>query len=300
MIVMDIISMRDLNKKEIDAIFKRAEEIEKGEYKERKGIVATAFFEASTRTKLSFQSAAERLSMKVVDFVPEVSSLIKGESFSDTVKILDNYADILIIRHPKEGSARLAAKLAKKPVINGGDGTNEHPTQALIDLYTIKKENGSIAGCNIVLFGDLKHARTMHSLLYGLAMFGANITLIASKGMEPNREIIDEIQNKFGAKISERNELNFTNADVVYVTRVQEERFADKYEAKKIREQFRLKLADLANAKKNAIVLHPLPRIDEISPDVDKSSHARYFEQAANAVPVRMAIIEYCLGADNK
>ncbi len=296
MISMDIISMRELDKKTIESIFERAGKIEKGDYKEREGIVATAFFEASTRTKLSFQSAAERLGMKVVDFNPETSSLAKGESFSDTVRMLDNYADAIVVRHPKDGSARLAAKLAKHPVINGGDGANEHPTQALIDLYTIRKEKARIAGLNVVLFGDLKHARAMHSLLYGLAMFGANITLIAPKGMEPGREIIEEIRGRFKARVSERGEPDFTDADVIYVTRVQEERFADKYEAKKVKERFRLELHDLADAKKDAIVLHPLPKIDEIGADVDRSRHAKYFEQAANAVPVRMAIIEYCLG----
>lgn len=296
MISMDIISMRDLDKKTIESIFERTEKIEKGEFKERKGIAATAFFESSTRTKLSFQSAASRLGMKIVDFAPETSSLAKGESFSDTVRMLDNYGDVIVIRHPKEGSARLAAKLAKKPVINGGDGANEHPTQALIDLYTIRKEKGKIAGLNIVFFGDLKHARTMHSLLYGLAMFGANITLIAPKGLEASADVVEEVRAKFKAKIVEKSEPDFTNADVVYAGRVQEERFADKYEAKKIKEQFRLTLADLKDAKKDVIVLHPLPKIDEISNDVDRSRHAKYFEQAANAVPVRMALIEYCLG----
>ncbi|VVB97932.1 Aspartate carbamoyltransferase [uncultured archaeon] len=209
--------------------------------------------------------------------------------------MLDNYADVIVIRHPREGSAKLAAKLASHPVINGGDGANEHPTQALMDLYTIRKEKGKIAGLNIVLFGDLKHARAMHSLLYGLAMFGANITLISPKGMEPSREIIDEITRKFKARVSEKTELDFAGADVIYVTRVQEERFADKYEAKKVKEQFRLELPALENAKKDVIVLHPLPKIDEISAEVDRSRHARYFGQAANAVPVRMAVIDYCM-----
>lgn len=295
LIPMDLVTMRELDKKTIEAIFERAGEIEKGKVRERKGILATAFFEPSTRTKLSFQSAAVRLGMKVVDFAPETSSLVKGENFSDTVRMLDNYADVMVVRHPKEGSTRLAAKLAKHAVINGGDGANQHPTQALIDLYTIKKEKGKIRGLGVVLFGDLKHARTMHSLLYGLAMFGAEITLIAPKGLEPAREIIKEIEEKFNAKIRQRSGPDFSGADVIYATRVQEERFADKYEAKKIKEQFRLTAEYLGTAKKDAIVLHPLPKLDEISTEVDRSKNAKYFEQAANAVPVRMAIIEYCL-----
>ena len=209
--------------------------------------------------------------------------------------MFDNYADAIVVRHPREGSARLAAKLARHPVINGGDGANEHPTQALIDLYTIQKEKGKLEGLSVVLFGDLKHARAMHSLIYGLAMFGAKIRMIAPQGLEVSQDILEEIREKFGAKVQLGNEPDFSNADVVYVVRVQEERFVDKYEAKKIKEKFRLKLADLEKAKKDAIVLHPLPKIDEISSDVDGSRYARYFEEAANAVPVRMAVIEYCL-----
>lgn len=292
---MDVLSMRELDKKTIESIFERAAKIEKGGYKERKGIMATAFFEPSTRTKLSFQSAAVRLGMKVVDFNPETSSLAKGESFSDTARMLDNYADVIVVRHPKEGSARLAARLAKHPVINGGDGGNEHPTQALIDLYTIKKEKGKLSGLNIVFFGDLKHARTMRSLIYGLAMFGNSITLIAPRGLEVAPEVVEEVVRKFKVKITQKREPDFTGADVIYAGRVQEERFADKYEAKKVKEQFRLELVDLKKAKPDVIVLHPLPKIDEISADIDRSRHAKYFEEAANAVPVRMAIIEYCL-----
>lgn len=184
MIYMDMLSMRDLDKETIETIFSRAQKAERGKSSQRNGIVATAFFEPSTRTKLSFQSAAERLGMKVIDFLTETSSLVKGESFSDTIRMLDNYCDALVVRHPREGSARLAAKLALHPVINGGDGGNEHPTQALIDLYTMRKEKGKIAGLDVVLFGDLKHARTMHSLIYGLAMFGAKITLISPKDLK--------------------------------------------------------------------------------------------------------------------
>lgn len=295
MIYMDMISMRDLDCRKIESIFGRAERIERGKFRERKGILATLFFEPSTRTKASFLSAASRLGLKVIDFAPETSSLVKGESFSDTVRMFDNYADVIAVRHPKEGSARLAAKLAKHPVINGGDGANEHPTQALIDLYTIRKERGKIKGLNVVLFGDLKHARAMHSLIYGLAMFGAKIKMIAPEGLEAGNEIVEEIAQKFGVKAGQGKEPDFRNADVIYVVRVQEERFADKYEAKKIKEKFRLRLEDLEKARKDAIVLHPLPKIDEISAEVDRSKYARYFEEAANAVPVRMAVIEHCL-----
>lgn len=292
---MDIISMRELNKKMIEDIFERTKKIENNNYKEISGVLGCAFFEPSTRTKLSFQTAAQRIGVGVIDFVPETSSLKKGENFSDTIRMLDGYSNILVVRHPKEGSSRLAAKLAKNPVINCGDGGNEHPTQALVDLYTIKKEKKKIDGINITLFGDLKHARTIRSLVYGLAMFGANITLIAPKGLELDKEIMDEVKEKFNAKISIKNTVNFKDADVIYVVRIQEERFQDKYEAKKIKEEFKLKLSDLETAKKDVIVLHPLPKIDEINADIDRDKRAKYFEQAKNAVPLRMALIQYCL-----
>lgn len=294
---MNLISIRDLDKKEIENLLDSAENMANGKGKKKPDkILATLFFEPSTRTRLSFQSAALRLGMNYLDFTPESSSLKKGESFTDTVKVISGYADVLVVRHPKEGAARLAADIVEKPVINGGDGGNQHPTQALIDLFTIRKIKGKISSLNISLVGDLKHARTMQSLVYALAMFGAKITLISPKGLELDKSLIKEIEVKFNATIHTKNELAFKDADVLYVCRIQEERFADPYEAKRVKEQFIIRSEHLADAKKELVVLSPLPKLNEISHDVDTSDKARYFEQAHYGVPVRMAIIDYVLG----
>ena len=293
---MDLISIRDLDKKEIEKILNLAEDMADGKIKRKYNkIVATLFFEPSTRTRLSFQTAALRLGMNYIDFTPETSSLKKGETYTDTIKVIGGYADIIVIRHPKEGTARLAADLIEKPVINGGDGGNQHPTQALIDLFTIRKTKGKISNLNITLVGDLKHARTMQSLVYALAMFEAKITLVSPKGLELEPTLIKEIEEKFKAKIKTKNDLSFEDADVLYICRIQEERFADPYEAKRVKEQFMLKGGHLKSAKKDIVILSPLPKINEISQEIDISDKAKYFEQAHYGVPVRMAIIDYLL-----
>jgi aspartate carbamoyltransferase catalytic subunit len=201
-----------------------------------------------------------------------------------------------VIRHPLEGSARLAADLLKKPVINGGDGGNQHPTQTLIDLYTIRKCKGRIKGLDVALFGDLKHARTMRSLAYALGMFGANVTLVSPKGLEMDPGYVKELEGKFGLRAAVKNEPDFAGADVLYVCRIQQERFADPLEAKRINERFMVRKADLKGAKEDLVILHPLPKVNEIEPAIDGMRQARYFEQAHNGVPVRQAVLEYALG----
>jgi len=296
---MDLISFRELEKKEVEDYFARAEEMDhqlaRKKVEKLDGIVATMFFEPSTRTKLSFQSAAERLGLQVVDFLGETSSLKKGESFEDTIRTVDGYADVIVIRHPMEGSARLASEFAKAPVLNGGDGGNQHPSQTLLDLYTLKKMKGEFKGMNVQLVGDLKHARTMRSLLFGLSMFGAHVKLVAPRGLEMAPEAVEEVKKKFGAKLEFSEEIDFAGADVVYVCRIQEERFEDKYEALSMKKKFTIKPEYLRGVKKDMIILHPLPKIDEIPPEVDKSPHARYFDQARNGIPMRMAIIKKAL-----
>ncbi|MEK6982201.1 MAG: aspartate carbamoyltransferase [Candidatus Micrarchaeota archaeon] len=293
---MDLISIRDLEKKDIEKILFTAETFEKGKINRYEGkILATLFFEASTRTRMSFQSACIKLGMNYIDLAPEASSLKKGESFVDTIKVVSGYSDLLVVRHPKEGSARLAADVSKVPVINGGDGGNQHPTQTLIDLYTIKKSKGKLQGLNVTLVGDLKHARTMQSLVYALGMFGSNLTLISPPGLELDKHLVDEIENKFKIKIKTKNELDIKDADVVYMCRVQEERFADPYEAKRVKGQFTLKAEHLKDAKQDMIVMNPLPRMSEIPVEIDETKNARYFEQAHYGVPVRMAVIDYVL-----
>lgn len=291
----DVISIRDFGKKDIERYFKKTAEMERVLKKRkrllRNVVVATAFFEPSTRTRLSFQTAATRLGAEVIDFSVEISSAKKGESFVDTIRTIDGYADLIIVRHPLEGSARLAAEVAEHPVINGGDGGNQHPTQTLIDLYSIKKLKGKIGGLNVHLVGDLKHARSMRSLLYGLGMFGANITLSAPKGLEMAPEIIDETKKAFNAKIAQNDSITLKDCDVLYVCRIQKERFADPYAAERVKKEFMITEDLLKGAPEEMIILHPLPKVDEIPPSVDKSKRAKYFEQARYGVPVRMALI---------
>lgn len=297
--VKDLISIRDLEKKHIDLILKKSSQMEKALKEEKKlnslagKVVATLFFEPSTRTRLSFQSAALRLGAKVLSFEDVgASSMVKGESFSDTIRMVDGYSDLIVVRHPKEGSARYAAQLAEHPVINGGDGGNQHPTQTLLDLYTIKKAKKRIEGLNVTLLGDLKHARTMRSLLYGLAMYGANITLVAPKGLEMSPEVIREAREKFNANVEERSTINLSSTDVLYLCRIQKERFSDQYEAEKVQKEFRITGDTIKGAKEDMIILHPLPKVDEVTPEVDRSKHAYYYEQARMGIPVRMAIMD--------
>ncbi len=294
---MNLISIRDIDSKDIEGILDHAEKIDNGEAKVDLGgkILATMFFEPSTRTKLSFQSAAMRCGMEVLDFSPGTSSLKKGESFADTLKTVEGYADALAIRHPKEGAVRLASTVIKKPVVNGGDGGNQHPTQTLIDLFSIKRTKGRIKDLNITLLGDLKHARTMRSLVYGLGMFGANVTLVSPSGLEMDKKYLKEVNDKFGLDVKVDNKPDYSNADVLYVCRIQAERFADPYEAQSVQEKFRIKKADLKDAKEDLVILHPLPKINEIESSIDEMPQAKYFEQAHYGIPLRQAVLDYIL-----
>jgi aspartate carbamoyltransferase catalytic subunit len=298
--VSDLISIRDFSKAEVERLLHSAERMEKDLYNMHQThdgqMAATLFYEPSTRTHLSFQTAAQRLGMSVVPYNHEHSSSKKGETLTDTIKIVDGYADIIVIRHPMEGAARLAADVAEAPVINAGDGGNQHPTQTLIDLYAIRKAKAKIGGLDVRLVGDLKHARAMRSLLYGLGMFGAKVTLMAPAGLEMDDAIVNETREKFKADITEASSLDIAGADVVYVCRIQKERFADPYEAQKLQANFRLSPSVMAQAKSDMILMHPLPKIDEIPPEVDSSPHAYYFTQARMGVPVRMAVLHEALG----
>ncbi len=296
----DLISIRDLGKTDVERLLHSAEKMEKDLYNMHQThdgqMAATLFFEPSTRTHLSFQTAAQRLGMSVVPYNHEHSSSKKGESLTDTIKIVDGYADIIVIRHPNEGAARLAADVADAPVVNAGDGGNQHPTQTLIDLYAIRKAKAKIGGLDVRLVGDLKHARAMRSLIYGLGMFGAKITLMAPPGLEMDESIVEETREKFKADITASSTLDVEGADVVYVCRIQKERFADPYEAQKLQAIFKISPQVLAKAKPDMILMHPLPKLDEIPPEVDASPHAYYFQQARFGVPVRMAVLHEALG----
>jgi len=295
----DLVSIHDVDKRWVSSIFKLADSMDSKAVPQKLHgkVLSTLFFEPSTRTRLSFHTAAARLGIHVLDVESmKESSMVKGETLVDTIKIVDGYADCIVLRHPLEGSARLAADLAEHPVINAGDGGNQHPTQTLIDLYTINRLKKKIAGLKVSLVGDLKYARTMHSLLYGLAMFGAEIMLVSPKELEMDSAVIDEAKKKFNAKVHVSNDMNFKDCDVLYVCRIQKERFADPYEAKRLQQEFRITLDSLKGAKDDLIILHPLPKVDEIAPEVDRSEKVRYFEQARYGVPVRMAILSELMG----
>ncbi|HIH19049.1 TPA: aspartate carbamoyltransferase [Candidatus Micrarchaeota archaeon] len=292
----DLVSIRDLGKKDVEAVLSEAARMEKMPPKKsgellRGKLVSTMFFEPSTRTNMSFQAAAKRLGAKLMTFYPSVSSTAKGETLGDTIRMIDGYVDAIVLRHPYEGAARYAADLAEHPVINAGDGGNQHPTQTLLDLYTIKKLKGKISGLRVSLMGDLKHARTMRSLLYGLGMFGADVNLVSPSALRMDEEVIRETKGMFGINVSQTSDINLKGVDVLYVCRIQKERFQDKYEGEKMQKEFRVDLEALRGAPEDLAILHPLPKVEEIPPEVDSDPRAKYFEQAKNGVPVRMAVL---------
>ncbi|RLF91429.1 aspartate carbamoyltransferase [Thermococci archaeon] len=300
----DVISIRDFSKEDIEFVLSTAERLEK-ELKEKghleyaKGkILATLFFEPSTRTRLSFESAMHRLGGSVIGFAEaSTSSVKKGESLRDTIKTVEQYSDVIVIRHPKEGAARLAAEVAEIPVINAGDGSNQHPTQTLLDLYTIKKEFGKIDGLKIGLLGDLKYGRTVHSLAEALAFYDVELYLISPEMLRMPKHIVEELKEK-GVKVYETSDLEAVigELDVLYVTRSQRERFPDEQEYLKVKGSYQVNCKVLEKAKEDLRIMHPLPRVDEIHPEVDKTKHAIYFRQVFNGVPVRMALLGLVLG----
>lgn len=300
----DVVSIDDLTIEEIEGIMDYASRmvpIAKGEKKSRAlegKILSTLFFEPSTRTRLSFESAMLRLGGRVLGFAePGATSAKKGETLADTVRMAEAYSDVIVLRHPKEGAARLAAKFSSRPVINAGDGAGQHPTQTLLDLFTIKSEKGKIKGINVNLMGDLKYGRTVHSLAHALAMFGAELTFTAPKELQMPEHVVKKVKS-LGVKprIESALEDSISDADVVYVTRIQRERFPDIAEYEKVAGAYRIDRKMLEKAKKDMILMHPLPRVNEIAPEVDSMPHARYFVQAFNGVPVRMALLSLVLG----
>jgi aspartate carbamoyltransferase catalytic subunit len=302
----DIVSIKDMSNEEIEHILDVAKgmvDVAKGKKKMRvleDRILGLAFFEPSTRTKLSFECAMLRLGGKCLGFSdPTSTSVAKGETLSDTVRMLSSYSDAIVIRHKYEGAARLAARISDKPVINAGDGAGQHPTQTLLDLFTIRNKLGKIEGVNVALIGDLKYGRTVHSLAYALAKFRANLYFVAPETLQMPDDIVDTVC-ELGGKPEKYSRLEdvIEHADVFYMTRIQKERFPDVQEYNKVSGVFRMDAKMLENAKKNAIVMHPLPRVNEIQPDVDETPHAVYFEQAFNGVPVRMAILALLLGGE--
>jgi aspartate carbamoyltransferase catalytic subunit len=226
----------------------------------------------------------------------EIASVRKGENLADTVRVVENYADVIVLRHPLEGAARLAAEFANVPIINGGSGAEEHPTQALLDLYTIIKAKGNIDGLNIALVGDLRYGRTVHSLAYALSLYNANLSFVSPHILRMRREVLDVIKEKI--EVQERENLAevISDVDVLYVTRIQKERFPDAAEYAKVKGSYRVDLELLEKAKSDMIMLHPLPRIDEIAPEVDSTKHAKYFKQVWSGIVTRMALLALLLG----
>ncbi len=298
----DITSIEDLTRDEIDYILKVTKTVEplatKGSDMLRGKILANIFFEPSTRTRLSFEAAMLKLGGNTIGFADsESTSVKKGENLADTIRTVENYADIIALRHPLEGAAKLAAEFAKIPIINAGSGAEEHPTQALVDLYTIQKEKHTIDGLKIALIGDLRYGRTVHSLAYALSFYNIELTLVSPESLRMRPEVIRTIKNKIQVTETQNIEKTIPQMDVVYITRIQKERFPDQAEYAKVKGTYRIDLKTIANAKKDLIILHPLPRVDEISPEVDATPQARYFQQVWNGIVVRMALLALLLGA---
>ena len=301
----DLISIADFSKEEIEEVLSVAEEMEPiaaGEKisKTLEGkILATLFFEPSTRTQFSFQVAMNRLGGSVVGLSDtSSSSMAKGEDFQDTIKIMDGYFDALVIRHSTSGSAKMAADIAKKPVINAGDGDNEHPTQALLDLYTIKKEKGHIEGVKIALLGDIRYARTYHSMIPVFAMFGMEMVFVSPKELDPPESLLTRLKKDFDIEVKQYRDIMevIEDIDIIRLCRVQAERFPNEEEYNKVKGAYVVNLDLLRHAKKDMIVMHGMPRLDELDRKVDNTPHAAYFRQACNGVPVRMALLSLILG----
>ncbi|MBQ3175591.1 MAG: aspartate carbamoyltransferase [Bacteroidales bacterium] len=295
-----LISIHDFTKEEILHILDVAREFEQNKSQRilQDKVVATLFFEPSTRTRLSFETAANRLGARVIGFSDAGNtSVSKGETLKDTIKMVSNYVDIIVMRHPLEGSARYASEVASVPVINAGDGANQHPSQTLLDLYTIRQTQGRLDNININMVGDLKYGRTVHSLLQAMSHFSPKFTFTAPSELKMPQEYKDFLDKK-NIPYTERLELDkgIAETDILYMTRVQQERFSDPMEYEKVKNVYSLTASMLDNAKPNMKILHPLPRVTEISQDVDDTPYAYYFKQAENGVYVRMAIIAYLLG----
>lgn len=295
-----LISITDLTKDEYLKIMDLARFYEKNTTQRLlKGkVIATLFFEPSTRTRLSFETAINRLGGKIIGFSDSSSSSVsKGETLHDTIRMVSNYADMIIMRHPLEGSARYAAEISDVPVINAGDGANQHPTQTLLDMYSIQKTQGRLDDINLFMVGDLKYGRTVHSLLMAMSQFDNPIfNFVAPPELAMPNEYKSFLTNN-GIRYFEHLEFNeiINQADIIYMTRVQRERFIDPVEYEKVKNVYILKNEMLANTKPNVRILHPLPRVNEIDTDVDSNEKAYYFEQARNGVYTRMAIISHLL-----
>jgi aspartate carbamoyltransferase catalytic subunit len=297
----DVISVLDFSKEDIEYLFKLTDHYLSNGYKEvlRGKVMAVAFFEPSTRTRLSFEAAMKRLGGSVIGFSSEEgTSVAKGEKFVDTIRMLDSYADVIVVRHRYEGSAKLAAEVAEHPVINAGDGRNEHPTQALLDLYTIYRLRGDVSSLVIGLIGDLKYARVVNSFLYILTIFKPKKVYLISHPLLRLREDVRRFIESRNVKVEEVFDINevLSELDVLYVTRIQKERFPDPLEYEKVKNAYRVTAEIIKRCKDDLMILHPLPRVDELDRSLDNTKHAVYFKQASFGVPLRAALLTLILG----
>jgi len=296
-----LISIEDLSRDNITYILKKAENFESvAKSKETRRVLenkllANLFFEPSTRTRMSFEAAMKGLGGDVINMTAqEASSIAKGETLADTVKVVSKYVDVIVLRHPLEGAARFAAENSEVPVINAGDGAGQHPTQTLLDLYTINRES-SLEDLKIALVGDLKYSRTVHSLIKALTMFDATIYLVSPESLKLPEEFLEDIEDGSNINFASLEEI-VDEVNVLYMTRIQKERFPDEEEYRKVAGSYKISPSALKKARSDLIIMHPLPRVDEIHSSVDRTPHARYFQQAFYGVPVRMAILDEMIG----
>ncbi len=299
-----LVSIYDIEKEDYEKVLHLAEKFEENPRRKilEDSVVATLFFEPSTRTRLSFESAASRLGAKVIGFSDAATSSVKkGESLKDTILTVSSYSDIIIMRHPKEGSARYASEVSPVPIINAGDGANQHPTQCLLDLYSIKKTQKTLDNLHIAFVGDLKYGRTVHSLVIALTHYNTTFHLVSPFELKLPSSVKRHIKerNLEYFQYTEMDEV-IPKVDILYMTRIQQERFADPVEYERVKNAYVLKNKMLENGKKNLKVMHPLPRVNEITEDVDSNPKAYYFNQAKNGVFVRQALLAIILGADHK
>lgn len=295
-----LISIQDLSKEEILHILELARGFEADREQDFLAgkVVACLFFEPSTRTRLSFEAAVNRLGARVIGFPDNRNtSQTKGETLEDTIKIVSNYVDLIVMRHPVAGAAHVAASVASVPVINAGDGANQHPTQTLLDLYAIEKTQGRLDGLKVNMVGDLKYGRAVHSLVDALRHFDTRFAFTSPDELTMPKKYLEELSSA-GIPYTEtdRIEEHLDDCDILYMTRVQQERFPDQDEYDKVKDVYRLTASMLSGVKPNMKILHPLPRVNEIATDVDTTPYAYYFQQAGGGMYVRMAIISYLLG----
>lgn len=296
----DVVAIQDFSKEEILHILEITKSLKqkKQPHLLQGSILGTCFFEPSTRTRLSFESAMYRLGGTVIGFADaQTTSVKKGENLYDSMKMIGQYADVIVIRHQLEGSAQQAADAVDIPVINAGDGTNQHPTQTLLDLFSILECQGKLDKLNIAMVGDLKYGRTVHSLAHACSLFNHRLYFISPPSLEMPKEICDDLRDK-QIKFTYHKDIEevIDKADILYMTRIQEERFPHKLEYEQVKNTYIIKNEHLKRAKKNLKILHPFPRLNEIDREVDKTPHAYYFEQAQNGLFTRQALLALLLG----